>query len=302
MKINVDAGHGTNTAGKRTPPLPVDIDIDGDGKIDIKKEEQYREHYANVGVASFLKKELKRCGFATMETGFNDENASDDENVSLALRQSAIAKGNCDYSISIHFNSYGDGKSFNTAEGISVYIHNKYAGQSPKLAQIVLNHLAEGTQQKSRGVFKKSFAMCNCNAMDTKAAILCELAFMTNERESTLLMANQSYWKESAKEICKGFCEYTGVKYVKEVDIPEDTITPTSSVTDIKWAQDKLNRVLPIIPGITPLAVDGIYGAKTRIAVLIYWERLGWGKDMIHNGTKIGKSTRAALAAGKEER
>ena len=63
MLINVDAGHGSNTAGKRTPPLPSAIDIDKDGKVDIKKGEQYREHYANVGVASLLVEELQRCGF-----------------------------------------------------------------------------------------------------------------------------------------------------------------------------------------------------------------------------------------------
>ena len=37
--------------------MPKAIHIDG--VIDIKKGEQYREHYANVGVASLLVKELK---------------------------------------------------------------------------------------------------------------------------------------------------------------------------------------------------------------------------------------------------
>ncbi len=297
MKINVDAGHGSNTSGKRTPPLPAAIDINKDGIIDIKKGEQYREHYASVGVASLLVRELQRCGFDTLQTGFNDNNAADDPDTALADRQRAIAKADCDYSISIHFNAYGDGKSFNSAQGVGIYIHDKYQGQSRSLAEGVLKHLVGGTEQKNRGIEPKSLAMVNCNALDTKAAILVEMAFMTNEKEATTMMANEAYWKESAQEICRGVCEYTGVKYIPEVYIPVQTITSQSPAQDIKWAQEKLNAVLP--SWLPRLTVDGGYGPKTRIAVLIYWDQLGWGKEMKDDGTKIGSATKEALAAGK---
>ncbi len=297
MRINVDAGHGFNTAGKRTPPMPVDIDIDKDGVIDIKKGEQYREHMATVGVAAFLIDELKRCGFDTMQTGFNDDNATDDLDTALADRQQAIAKAACDYSISIHFNAYGDGKSFNSAEGVGVYIHDKNPGQSEKLAQVVLKQLAGGTVQKNRGITKQSLAMVNCNVLKVKAAILCELAFMTNQKEATTMMANEAFWKESAQEICKGVCEHTGVKYVEEQYIPTKTITPESPKKDIIWAQEKLNVVIP--SWLPKLTVDGSYGPKTRIAVLVYWDRLGWGTHMQDDGRKIGSSTLKALAAGR---
>jgi N-acetylmuramoyl-L-alanine amidase len=216
MRVNIDAGHGTNTAGKRTPPLPVALDIDKDRKSDIKKGEQYREHYANVGVANLLDAELKRCGFDTFRTGWDDENPTDDLDTALSARQTSIARANCDYSISIHFNAVGDGNSFNKAEGIGIYIHDRYINQSEKLAQVVLKHLAGGTKQVNRGVSKQSLAMCNCNNMDVKGAILVELAFMTNLREAMELMANENYWKESAKEICRGLCEFTGIKYIEE--------------------------------------------------------------------------------------
>lgn len=216
MLINIDCGHGSNTAGKRTPPMPQDIDINKDGKPDIKKGEQYREHYANVGVANYLVAELERCGFNTMRTGWDDTNAYDDEDTALSARQTAIAKANCDYSISIHFNAFGDGKTFNSANGVGIYIHDKYINQSEKLAKIVLGKLTEGTKQTNRGITKKSLAMCNCNNMDVKGAILVELAFMTNEKEATQLMASEDFWKESAIEICKGLCEYTGIKYIPE--------------------------------------------------------------------------------------
>lgn len=196
--------------------MPKDIDINKDGKTDIKKGEQYREHYASVGVAYHLNKELQRCGFSTMRTGWDDDNAYNDKDTALADRQKAIAKAKCDYVVSIHFNAYGDGKSFNSAEGMGIFIHNKYPGQSKKLAETVLKYLSMGSKQKNRGIKTDALAMCNCNTMAVKAAIVCELAFMTNENEAVNLMANEAYWKECAQEICKGLCEFTGVKYVAE--------------------------------------------------------------------------------------
>lgn len=296
LKINIDAGHGSNTAGKRTPPLPRDIKIND--KLIIKKGEQFREHIANVGVAFLLEQELKRCGFETFRTGWNDINAYDDPDTPLSDRQRAIAKADCDYSISIHFNAFGDGKSFNSANGVGIYIHDKFIGQSEKLAKSVLNKLVEGTKQTNRGITKKALAMCNCNNMDVKGAILVELAFMTNLHEATSMMANEKFWKECAVEICRGLCEYTGVKYIPEKYVPTKSITPKSSNVDIKWAQEKLNLVIPA--WLPKLKVDGNYGPKTRIAVLVYWDALGWGKHMNDDGKKIGKATREALAEGRK--
>ena len=295
MLINIDAGHGSNTAGKRTPPFPHDIKIND--KLIIKKGEQFREHIANVGVAFLLEQELKRCGFETMRTGWNDANAFDDPDTPLADRQRAVVKVGCDYSISIHFNAYGDGKSFNSAEGVGIYIHNKHIEQSDKLAMRVLNRLAEGTKQKNRGITKKALAMCNCNNLDVKGAILVELAFMTNLREATELMASEKFWKESAVEIARGLCEYTGIKYVAEQTIPTKAITPKSSKEDIRWLQERLNKVIP--SWLPKLKIDGDYGPKTRIAVLVYWDSLGWGSHMRDDGLKVGNSTRKALAEGR---
>nr|WP_308743527.1 N-acetylmuramoyl-L-alanine amidase [uncultured Anaerocolumna sp.] len=290
MRINIDAGHGTNTAGKRTPPMPETIKVND--KITIKKGEQFREHIASVGVAYYLEKELLRCGFDTMRTGWDDDNPYDDEDTGLSARQTAIAKADCDYSISIHFNAYGDGNSFNSAEGIGIYIHNKYAGQSKKLADIVLKHLVQGSYQKDRGVSPASLAMCNCNNMDVKGAILIELAFMTNKREAVELMANEAYWKESAIEIAKGLCEYTGIKYVPEKDqyVPAAPINQMSDIKAIKWLQEKLNKANPTYT----IPVDGKYGPKTRIAVLMYAESKGWDWSK-NTGYSSGKGTISSL-------
>lgn len=294
MLINVDAGHGSNTAGKRTPPMPRDIDIDGDGIIDIKEGEQYREHYANVGVAVLLVEELKRCGFDTMQTGFTDANANENPDQPLSDRRDAIANAGCDYSVSIHFNAFGDGKSFNSAEGVEIFIHQTHPGESMRLAETILKHLVQGTKQVSRGVKARKLSMVNTSRMKVKGAVLVELAFMTNLREATEMMANKEFWKESAREICMGICEYTGVEYIPELNYPAQSITPASSSVDIRWAQEKLNKA--IADWLPRLNVDGVYGPKTRIAVLVYWDQLGWGRHMRDDGKRIGLATRKALA------
>lgn len=207
-KIAIDAGHGSNTAGKRTPPFPKEVDIDGDNRIDIKKGEQYREHYANVGVANLLYEELAKRGYPLIKTGWDDANAMGDPDESLSSRQTKIKEAKCDYSISIHFNAYGDGKRFNTARGVSIYVHSEYPGDSYQMAEHVLEELAKGTKQTNRGIHKQRLSMCNTNTMNTKASILCELAFMTNEQEAVNLMANRDFWKECALEIADGIEKY----------------------------------------------------------------------------------------------
>lgn len=79
--------------------------------------------------------------------------------------------------------------------------------------------------------------------------------------------------------------------------MPTKTITPESPKEDIKWAQERLNAVIP--SWLPKLTVNGSYDPKTRIAVLVYWDQLGWGAHMQDDGTKIGTATREALAAGR---
>lgn len=196
MRIAIDAGHGSDTAGKRTP----------DG---------YREHYANVKVASYFAKAMDRCGVEYIKTGWNDDNSKDDADTSLTARQKAIKAAKCDYSFSFHFNASGDGKTYNSGEGIETLYSNKYPGDSKKLAESIQNELIKGTPQKNRGAKTQSLAMCNCSALGTKASVLMEFAFMTNKRESEL-MKSDTFCKECAEEVAKGFCKYAGIKYVEE--------------------------------------------------------------------------------------
>ena len=194
MKIAIDAGHGSNTAGKRTP-------------------DDYREHWANVKVASYFAAAMDRCGVSYIKTGWDDDNSKDDPDTSLAARQKAIRAAGCDYSISFHFNACGNGKTYNSGEGIETLISNKAPADSRRMAECIQKQLIQGTKQKNRGVKTQSLAMCNCSVMGTKASVLIECAFMTNKRESEL-MQSAAFCMECAEEAAKGFCEYAEIEYV----------------------------------------------------------------------------------------
>ena len=230
MKVAIIAGHRSDTAGKRTPPFFKPIDIDGDGSFDIQAGEQYREHYANVGVSVKLDEALRRCGFETVKVGWDDADATNDtlndDSAGLAKRQALVKASGCDISVSIHFNAVGDGQSFNSATGVCTYIHAVSArvGDSAALAAMVQAQLIKGTKQTNRGVHADKFAEVNCAAMGTKAAVLVELAFMTNWEEASKLMANEAYWEESAEEICRAICEYAGVAYIEKNTEDEDML------------------------------------------------------------------------------
>lgn len=279
IKVAIDAGHGSDTAGKRTPPFTRDVDVCGDQKIIIKKGQQYKEHFANVMVANKLTSILESYGIDILKTGWNDSNGRDDIDTSILERQRLIQKSNVDYVISIHFNASNSKlNQFDNAEGIAVYIRTEKEKreESEKFAQCVLEELIQGTSQKNRGICQDNLGMCNATGMNVRGAILIELAFMTNEREAQELMANEEYCQESAEEIARGFINYiTG-------HAPNGIVTTTSNEKYIMWLQMMLNKALG-----EKLSIDGIYGSYTAKAVLKYFNKKGWdyaGKSGYYTG------------------
>lgn len=195
-RVAIDAGHGSFTAGKRTP----------DG---------YREHYINADVANYLDRALKRCGIETVKIAWNDTISTDDSDVALGTRQRQVKNANCELSVSCHANAHGNGSTYNSAQGIETLIHNNSAKarDSETLANKVQRYLIQNTSQKNRGVKTANLAMCNCAAMGTKASILVEIGFMTNQYEAEL-MKTDAFCLECAEEIAQGICDYLDVPYV----------------------------------------------------------------------------------------
>ena len=214
-KVAIDAGHGSNTAGKRHP----------DG---------YREHYSNAYMAFYLEQILSKNGIETLKTSWDDAIVTDDSDVVLSTRQKQIKSFGADISVSIHANAYGDGKSYNSANGVETLYHSNssYAADSKSLAQKIQTQLIKGTKQANRGIKTSNLAMCNCKTMGTKASVLVETAFMTNSTESALLKSD-TFCRECAKEIAQGIFDYLGINGNVNVSLisasnSSDTTKPTT--------------------------------------------------------------------------
>ena len=201
IKVAIDAGHGSNTAGKKT--------VDG-----------YREHWINVKVAYYCEQFLKKYGVDVFRCAWNDTNAKDDTDVPLSTRQKQIKNAKCDIALSMHANAHGSGSSWTSAKGVETLVHETASrrGDSTKLATCIQKQLVKGTKQTDRGVKQMSLAMCNCSAMGVKAAALMEIGFMTNEYEADL-MKTDAFCKEQGEEIAKGVLDYFKIDYTTKKEI-----------------------------------------------------------------------------------
>jgi N-acetylmuramoyl-L-alanine amidase len=190
--IAIDDGHGIGTAGKRTPYIK-------------SLGRQIRENEFNEAVTYYLKEELERCGFKTLLT------APTDYDTPLTMRTNLANSMGADALVSNHFNAMdgdfdGPGKD---PEGMSIHIYPG-AKNGRRLAEHVAKYLKQGTKQKYRGIVEQNLHMTR--EFD-RAAILIENGFMDNEEEA-LLMINEEYRRECAREQAQGICEYFGVPYV----------------------------------------------------------------------------------------
>lgn len=285
MLIAVDSGHGMETAGKSTPPIPEDW-------FGKKQGEIIREKEFNKPTAEYLIQALERNGFDTINVspGTTD--------VSLVNRYTAANNARADAFVSKHYNaSIG---VWSTANGIETLI-SQFAGSGTRnLATLVQAELVRTHARRDRGV-KTDMEQSGFNIAvlryTSMPAILTESGFMDNLAEARTML-DPVFQRADAEATCKGICSYFGVTYTDGTSIPSGVISKTSSPDDIKWLQTKLNAVLSG-ESFHPLAVDGIYGNKTRLSVLIYWEKLNWNSNATDSGWNVASGTKNALAAGR---
>lgn len=260
-RVAIDAGHGSTTAGKRTP----------DG---------YREHWINVKTAYYCEQYLRANGVEVVRIAWDDLDSTDDIDVSLSKRQDLVNESDSLVSVSMHANAYGNGKSYNSANGVSTHIHenSKSVGDSLKLGQYVQAQLVKGTSQKNRGVVRQALAMCNCSAMGTKASILCEIGFMTNKVEADL-MKTEAFLKEQGEDIARGILAYLeeiGAEVKAPVSTSGSFKVRTKVVMNVRagaGTQYKINTVAPI----------GVY---TIVATSGSWGKLKSGSGWINISSK----------------
>lgn len=266
--IAVDSGHGMETAGKRTPAIP-------EAWYNKKKGESIREKEFNKPAAEYLIMALERCGFNTINV------SPGTEDIPLKDRYTAANNAKADIFVSKHYNakdgvwgSPDDKKG--VPNGIETIVSQIASEKSKKLAELVQAELVKTHNRKDRGV-KTDIQQSGINIAVLRhtnmPAILTESGFMDNLEEARTML-DPGFQKADAEATCRGICKYFGVTYIPEKDdyIPIAPINKESNTKDIKWLQEKLNKANPNYT----IPVDGKYGPKTRIAVLMYAESKGW--------------------------
>ena len=185
VKIVLDAGHGYNTPGKRTP----------DGSM--------REWQFNSAVASLIESALKN--YENVEVLRVDDRTGKTD-VPLKTRTDKANAWKANVYISIHANAAGSG--WNEANGIETYVYISKPKEAYELAKVVQDKLVKATGRRNRGVKTADFHVLRETKM---AAILCECGFMTNKEEASLLKSD-SYRQKVANAIVEGLAAFYKLK------------------------------------------------------------------------------------------
>jgi N-acetylmuramoyl-L-alanine amidase len=260
--------------------------------------EKYWESETMWKLTEFLKEELLTYDNVHVVTTRKEQEKD------LALYSRGQRSKGYDLFISNHSNAVGSRVDSNV-DYVVVYRSyknkNNADGLGLKLAKAIANTMGTkqsprtATRQSTKGDWEYYGVLRGADDAGCPLFYIIENSFHTNPRSTDWLL-NDGNLKKLAQTQAKTIADH--FKLTKKVTIPSKTITPESPKEDIKWAQAKLNNVIP--NWLPKLNIDGDYGPKTRIAVLVYWDQLGWGKHMQDDGTRIGKSTRQALSEGRK--
>lgn len=208
MKIAIDAGHGYNTAGKRTP----------DG---------IREWTLNNAVANYLAEYLK--GYATT---FRVDDTTGKTDIKLSTRRNnAINKG-AKLLVSLHHNALK--KKWNKVTGIETYSHTLYANKEAKELSVKLaSAISKETGLKNRGAKKAMFAVI---ATSKITCVLCEGGFMDGETDSKYIRTEEGQ-RAYAKAVADTIITYYGLKKTTttKTSTKKSVETIAKEVIDGKW-------------------------------------------------------------------
>lgn len=180
LLIIIDAGHGYNTAGKRSP------------------DSRLMEWKWNRDFAYMLQSKLKEKGISAQML------VPEDYDVSLSnrcLRANTAAKkykavGYDSLVISVHVNAAGENK-WSKACGWSCYTYTKASQKSRKFASIIGKKAEEMGLTGDRWIPESFYHEANFYILKNtdSPAVLCENMFMTNKEDVDFLLSTQGMEK-----------------------------------------------------------------------------------------------------------
>ena len=183
MKIFIDPGHGGSDPGAV-----------GNGVT---------EEFVNLNVSLELARLLRDAGYEVrIYRTTSDDNVLENKNADLRNRAQTANNWNADYFISIHTNS----SVRPDARGVEAYVY-RLGGTSERLAQSIVDSVAEDLGSRNRGVMQANFAVLRRTHMP---AVLVELGYLTNTTEA--LNLNSPAWQRAvAASIFRGIVDAVGL-------------------------------------------------------------------------------------------
>ena len=175
MIVLLDAGHGIETPGKRSP----------DGRL---REYKYCREIANEVKAQLLNKGVKTELIVT-----NDTDISLKQRCSIVNQYCEKYEKDNTVLVSIHCNAAGSGADWMNAQGWSVFISNNSSNKSKKLAECLFNaaqqeNLALRKYSQTQVYWKQNLAICRETYCP---AVLTENLFQDNKEDVEFLLSEK---------------------------------------------------------------------------------------------------------------
>lgn len=212
VKIMLDAGHGYNTPGKRSP----------DGM---------KEYEFNRAVAIYANQLLGQ--YQNVVVSFPH---GDDRDVPLQERTDRANAMGADAYVSIHANAFGAG-GFNHVSGIESFIHPRAGADTVAFANVIHSEIVAACGLSNRGVKKADFHVLRETKM---MAVLVEFGFMTNLNDLEKLKS------DAHRRICAGALVAGLAKQFNLVKkpIPKPAPTPVAKPAQNGNVDGKVHRVI----------------------------------------------------------
>ena len=261
VKIAIDAGHGLNTAGKRTP--------------DGEREWTFNNKVALAAIAELKKYKNVQILRLDDPTGKTD--------VPLKTRTDRANNWNADVLVSIHHNaSKGYWGSWG---GVETYTQPGSSKASKDIAAHVHPRIVEAMGLRNRGLKTSNLHMTRDSKMP---AILTEGGFMDSTTDIRI-MRNDAKLREQGIAIADGLATYYKLKEETE------KVSNPKKIYDLRYGDTgSLVRALQIDLNkldFINLVVDSSYGQAVENAVKAFQKKYGLTADGIH-----GPRSQAKLA------
>lgn len=206
MKVLVlDAGHGYNTPGKRTP-------------------DDIREWSMNNGVCNHIQDILKDYDVDVRRV----DDTTGKTDVSLVTRTNNIKKIMPNLVISIHHNALGS--TWNTGNGVEAYAHPKAPAIDKSLSKKIVDKLAQNTGLKNRGAKTADFHMVR-EIPSSIPAVLVEGGFMDNKGDHAVITTSKGQY-QYAKAVADVVIEYLGLTKKVSTSQPSQSNTTEFKIGD----------------------------------------------------------------------